>query len=550
MGIESTIKIEKRYLHMPIRRGAPEALVRIFGEGKLIRELVVELDSKNPDFWAHSDMGVFTGDAVTLTAEAAPTSSDGGTGEPIDADGLAAVIQSDDLPSDGNNYRETLRPQYHFSSLRGWNNDPNGLLYYSGTYHLFYQHNPCGWKWGNMHWGHAISTDLVHWKETGDVLYPDEMGTMYSGSGIVDHCDTSGFQTGDHKPLVCVYTAAGGTSSWSKAAKFAQCLAYSADGGQTWRKFAGNPVVAHIEASNRDPKVIWHVPTEHWIMAIYLDNNRYTLFSSPDLKSWERITDIEVPGATECPDIFELPVDGDKRNTRWIFWGASGNYLVGDFDGRTFALETGPHRFQYGTAYAAQTWSDIPDEDGRRIQIAWLRGDKAGMPFNQQMTFPCELQLRTTPEGIRMFSEPVTEIEKLCAQRHELEDQTIHAGQTNRLGEFGELVDVSMQFSINAVGKNDVFGLRINGTELQVDSDSGNLVCGEASIKAAIRNNSITLRVLADRSSLECFVDSGASTIAVNTDPTPGMKGIEIYSENCRVEARHVVVTELKSIWH
>jgi len=326
-------------------------------------------------------------------------------------------------------------------------------------------------------------------------------------------------------------------------------MAYSTDGGKTWCKYAGNPVIGHIAADNRDPKAIWHAPTERWIMAIYLDKSDYTLFSSSDLRNWERICDIEVPGASECPDIFELPVDGDTGNTRWVFWGASGNYLIGNFDGREFDLETGPHRFQYGTAYAAQTWSDIPDDDGRRIQIAWLRGDKNRMPFNQQMTFPCELQLRTTPEGVRMFSEPVSEIENLRTVDHDLGERNITSGQTVRLGEFGELFDVIVRFEVPESCQDGAFGFRIRGILIQIDLGAGKLICGNETAPITVRDNTVSLRVLADRSSIEVFFDSGARTIAINMEPEIDSSGIELYSEGCQVDAKDIVVYEIESIW-
>ena len=163
-------------------------------------------------------------------------------------------------------YNEKFRPQFHFTARQNWLNDPNGLVHYDGTYHLFFQHNPAGLEWGNMTWGHAVSRDIVRWKQVENALEPDRLGTMFSGSAVVDWENTSGFQTGPDKPIVLIYTAAGGTSPESEGQPFTQCLAYSSDGGQTWVKYAGNPVLGCIRDGNRDPKVIWHAPTRRWIM--------------------------------------------------------------------------------------------------------------------------------------------------------------------------------------------------------------------------------------------------------------------------------------------
>ena len=287
-------------------------------------------------------------------------------------------------------YHESLRPQFHFTSRTNWLNDPNGLVFYRGQYHLFFQHNPAGINWGNMTWGHAVSPDLLHWKQLDDAIAPDRLGTIFSGSAVIDWNNTSGLQTGQEKPLIAIYTSAGGTSPASNGQPFTQSIAASNDLGGTFRKYDHNPVLGHIIGGNRDPKVIWHGPTKKWVMALYLDGDQYALFSSPDLKQWTKLCDISRFGSGECPDIFELPIEGLRGKSRWIFWGGNNTYLIGDFDGTKFVKESGPHRFEFGANYyAAQTYSDIPAADGRRIQIGWMSGGKyPHMPFNQQMSFP------------------------------------------------------------------------------------------------------------------------------------------------------------------
>ena len=266
MTHKKEVTINRRYLRIPIRTGAPKILVRMELDGVQVREFDAEIDPVASDFTAAADVGAFAGRTVSVSVEPKPKEPDQGIPEGPSAARLSilleAIEQSDEFPDNGELYQERLRPQFHFTSKIGWNNDPNGLMYYDGEYHLFYQHNPFGWNHGNMHWGHAVSRDLVHWVELDEALFPDELGTMFSGSGVVDHADTAGLQQGDEETLVCIYTAAGGTSPWSEDKKFTQCIAYSVDRGKSWLKHPGNPVLGHIVGGNRDPKVIWHEPTE------------------------------------------------------------------------------------------------------------------------------------------------------------------------------------------------------------------------------------------------------------------------------------------------
>ena len=234
-------------------------------------------------------------------------------------------------------YGETYRPQFHFTARDGWLNDPNGLVYFAGEYHLFFQHNPKASTWGSMTWGHAVSTDLVHWQQMPNAIEPDALGTIFSGSAVVDWENTAGFKVWSEPALVAMYTAAGGSSPESEGQPFTQCLAYSNDRGRTWVKYAGNPVLPHIVGENRDPKVIWYAPEQVWVMALFLDGHNFALFTSPDLKEWERIQTLAIPGSSECPDFFPLPLDGEASKLKWVFTAANGKYLVGDFDGHKFA---------------------------------------------------------------------------------------------------------------------------------------------------------------------------------------------------------------------
>jgi fructan beta-fructosidase len=437
-------------------------------------------------------------------------------------------------------YGETYRPQFHFSPAKNWTNDPNGLVYYAGEYHLFFQHNPEGVNWGSMTWGHAVSPDLLHWKQLDHAIYPDELGTIFSGSAVVDHQNTSGFQTGGEKPIVCIYTSAG--------KPFTQSIAYSVDRGRTWTKYAKNPVLAHIVGGNRDPKVIWHEPTRKWIMALYLDKNDYALFSSPNLKEWQRICDVPLPGAGECPDFFPIAVDGDAKQIKWLFWGGNGTYRLGTFDGAAFKPQTDPLRSIYGANdYAAQTYSDIPAADGRRIQIAWMVGGKyPDMPFNQQMTIPRELTLRTTPEGPRLHMMPVREIESLRVKKHAWTDLAIAPGSNPLEALEGELWDIEAEFEVDAAARL-IFAAR--GEPIRYDAQKGELICLGRTTPMAPQDGRIKLRVLVDRTTIEIFAADGRYPICSCFLPDPTDRSLSLSIEAGKATAKSLTIHSLKSAW-
>ncbi|MEZ6126079.1 MAG: glycoside hydrolase family 32 protein, partial [Planctomycetaceae bacterium] len=241
-----------RYLNLPIRNGASKRRVTLLVDGRPIGRNDIELADGPADWWAPMDISEWHGKTLTLQVDRLAETSLA----------LQSVEQSDEIKHADNLYEEPLRGQFHFSPRRGWNNDPNGMVFYRGEYHLFFQHNPYGWNWGNMHWGHAVSSDMVHWTELRDELLPDEMGPMFSGSAVVDWNNTSGFGTKDNPPLVLIYTAAGNPT--------VQGIAYSTD-GRHFTKFADNPVLEQITQGNRDPKVVWHAPSRQWVMVLYVE---------------------------------------------------------------------------------------------------------------------------------------------------------------------------------------------------------------------------------------------------------------------------------------
>jgi fructan beta-fructosidase len=452
-------------------------------------------------------------------------------------------------------YGELYRPQFHFTARAGWHNDPNGLVCYKGEYHLFFQHNPHGVEWGNMTWGHAVSRDLVHWQQLPHALHPDRLGTMFSGSVVVDWANTAGFRTGDEDTLVAVYTAAGGTSAESQDQPFTQCIAYSNDRGRTWEKHAGNPVLPHIIGGNRDPKVTWHAGTGRWIMALYLDEHDYGFYASPDLKQWTHLHDMTVPGCAECPDFFEMPVEGEPGERRWVWTAANGHYLIGEFDGQRFTPETasgvaGPHFLDHGANfYAVQTYSDAPGDapDGRRgIQLAWMAGGQyPGMPFNQQMSFPCELRLARTAEGLRLRRYPVAEIELLWARSEVVTAVRLADGAEQRIGA-GELLDIEAEIE---VGDAAEVGLRVRGETVAYRVAEQEVVSLGHSAPLPLAAGRVTLRVLADRTSIEVFGNDGAASLTSCFLADPAQTEVGAYADGGTGQLVSLKIHELRSAW-
>ena len=528
------IRIEKPYLNLPVKTGAPKRRVSVLVNGNVEREFDIELADDAADWWAFLDTMPYEGKTISLKAKL-----------PGSSRALESIHQSDRIEDSENLYRESRRPQFHFTSRRGWLNDPNGLVFYRGEYHLFYQHNPYGWNWGNMHWGHAVSKDLVHWKELPIALYPDEHGTMYSGSAVVDWNNTAGFQKGNEPALVAMFTAAG--------KPFTQGLAFSNDRGRTWTKYENNPVVQHIAAENRDPKVIWYASDKKWVMALYLDHSDYALFASRDLKHWEKLCDVTIPGDSECPEFFEIPVAGNSQDTRWIFYGANGRYLIGGFDGKKFTPESGPFELQHGNCwYASQTFNDIPKSDGRRILIPWGRMTESdvpfhqGMPFNQMMGIPVELTLQTTDEGLRLRASPIKELETLRGRVHEIKPQTLKPGE-NPLSEIqSELLEI-----IAEIAPGEATGIRFNvrGIEVFYDVKQQELSCQRRKAALPFVNGKIQLRILADQTSLDIFGNNGQAYLPIGIALESKNKSLGLSTTGGNAKIISLNVFELQSAW-
>jgi len=528
--------LEKKYLNLPVKNEAEKRLISLIIDNRVVREFEIELAPDEPDFWVFLDIGQFKGKKAVLRIDKY---------DPAKSKGFDSIYQADTYIGQENIYREKLRPQFHFTSRRGWNNDANGMVYYDGEYHLFYQHNPYGWKWGNMTWGHAVSTDRVHWTELGDAIHPDRLGTIFSGSAVVDTDNTAGFQTGNEKVIVCIYTSAGGTNPMSKGQPFTQSIAYSNDRGRTWNIYEHNPVLGHINGSNRDPKVIWHEPTHQWVMALYLDDKMMGFLTSKDLKSWDLQSRLKC--FHECPELFALPVDGNENDKKWILYGGNGEYLIGDFDGKQFTSQTETIRFHYGNCfYASQTFNNIPAEDGRRIQMAWGRVAMPQMPFNQMMLFPVTLTLRATEEGPRMFAEPVREIESLHKRQWKWKSTMLEPADNLLSGVSGELFHLRAELQINNARET---GFVIRDIPVVYDVQKQELSCQGKAAPLRPIDGKIRLELLVDRTSIEIFGNGGRVYMPMGVILADNSKSLEIFTRGGNTMVESLEIFELSSIW-
>lgn len=499
-------------------------------------------------------------------------------------------------------YAERYRPQYHFTPATNWMNDPNGMVYLDGEYHLFYQHNPFGNTWGHMSWGHAVSPDLVHWRHLPIAIPEADSVMAFSGSAVVDWHNTSGFGVGGRPPLVAVYT---GHRTDRKSQS--QYLAYSTDRGRTWTRYAGNPVLDIGSAEFRDPKVFWHEASRKWVMVTVLSTeHRVRLWGSPDLKHWTQLSDFgpraAVGGVWECPDLFELPVDGNSANTRWVLivnlnpggiaGGSGGQYFVGRFDGTRFTPERGgvpaakageaPDTaandaalwLDYGKDfYAGVTWSDVPRADGRRILLGWMNNwqyanEIPTAPWRSAMSVPRAVALRTTPQGIRLVQQPVAELERLRGERQLVAARAIPEGTTSLSPQVaGKALEIVAELEAGSAtefglevrtgdGEKTVVGVDPRGGQLFVDrTRSGDVgfhkdfATGRQSAPLPIERGRVRLRVLVDWSSVEVFAADGRVAITDQIFPSPSSDGVALYAKGGTARLVSLQAWPLASAW-
>jgi fructan beta-fructosidase len=515
------IHVSKHYLNIPVSRAGEMHVFQIQVGGIQKRELPLRLAEHSPDYWIFIDVSEFKGQTITLSGPSSQAALDG-------------IYQADKIEGADSLYKERNRPQFHFSVKRGWSNDVNGPIFYKGQYHLFWQAFPFGvtWDTGFMYWGHAVSKDLIHWREMGPALMLDHLGSPWSGTSLVDHNNDGGF---GKDALVLVYTAFDRNSK-----KQVQCIAYSTDNGVTFTRYAGNPVVDsnHDVGSNdtRDPKVFWYEPTKRWVMVLF-EKDGMSFYTSTDLKAWTRKSHFK--SLHECPDFFELPVDGDTRHNKWILHGGSSSYFIGSFDGESFTPESPELRYAEGVnvhgndvLYAAQSFAEMPDS--RRVQVAWGRIQPEGMPFSQMMLFPTEFKLVTTRDGLRLRATPIDEIERLHGKMLTLSSLTAAAAnQALKRAGTGPL-DVRVKVALE---KDDELAIQYQGSKI-------------ATIHFAELNGGRgSLEILIDKVVAEIFVDGGARYIVREIPATNGDNGLEFAIGKNTSAITRLEIWQMKSIW-
>ncbi|MGA8596905.1 MAG: glycoside hydrolase family 32 protein [Bryobacteraceae bacterium] len=486
----------------------------------------------------------------------------------------AAMLQGAEAPKRLNT--GPWRLQYHFTPPQNWTNDPNGLVYYEGEYHLFYQFNPFGDRWGHMSWGHAVSRDLLHWRDL-PVALAEENGIMiFSGSAVVDEHNSSGFCTpkgSDLSCLVAIYT--GHTSE-----RQTQNIAFSDDRGRTWTKYKGNPVIDLHLKDFRDPKVFWYEPERKWVMVCSLpDQHKVRFFASHDLIHWNGLSDFGPAGATggvwECPDLFELPVEGD-RGSRWVLivninpggvaGGSGTQYFVGKFDGRAFTKEASDSEalwMDYGKDYyAAVSYFGNRPGDNRRIMIGWFSNwqyanDTPEKGWRGAMAIPREVSLYRSADGIRVEQTPVRELASLR--------RPLQSNATGREIAEGKQLEIEITYAKNASGR---FGLRVfqgtsNFTEIGIDRSKPALYIDRS--HSGIVNFSkffagrqeaplpagepVKLDILLDRSSVEVFADDGKVTMADRAYPSDADQHVRLFSGGVEPTIESLRVWRIESVW-
>ena len=509
MGDIMKFEVLKKYLVFPVSANAKPKNVMFYDEeGNCVFDINIKLDYVTGTRDVYIDMHRFSGMKLEVVS---------------DPDMKLKIREKDKKPLE--RFRQKLRPKYHFTAPEGWINDPNGLVYADGIYHMFYQLNPADVCWGNMHWGHAVSKNLIDWEHRPIALFPDNMGSMFSGGAVAAKGNVSNPES-ERTPLVLFYTAAGSQSTASEGMPFTQCMAVSFDGGETFEKYAENPVIDHIIAENRDPKAVYSKKLKCYVLSLYLTDNLYTVFLSQDLVNWERTCDIDLPHDNECPAFF--PMENDMGEEKWILMGAHDRYIVGSFDGETFTPEHKGSRFITCTgtnSYAAQIFDNTGD---RCIRFTWLRTDFSpfGEIYNGAMSVPQELELICTENGNRLTVYPAREVDKLRKKKQKV----LFYGTEYFCTLTGVALDMELTFDVNGARSADMsfFGFRFS-----LDFENG-IIRGEDENMKFIpdRDGLFSIRILCDTCGIEFYLSDGRYYGYINRIPDANLSEMCIRSDD------------------
>lgn len=563
------VREPQKYLLLPVEEAAPEATVNVLVNNKTDRSFQVRLAVNRIDYLVPFDLEQYKGKTVTFDIH---TGNSRANVRDAMADACWKELKLSDTFDDAN--REEFRPLYHHSPLYGWMNDPNGMFYKDGEYHLYYQWNPYGSMWGNMNWGHSSSKDLISWQHHPVAIQPNGLGTVFSGSSVVDKDNTAGFGKG---AVIAIYTSAGASQM--------QSLAYSLDNGMTFHVYENNPIIA-ADKECRDPNMFWHEKSSKWILilAAALEKEMW-IYSSPDLKNWTKESSFghgygAQDGVWECPDLMELPVRGTDR-TKWVlicninpggpFGGSAAQYFVGDFDGKTFTCDTKPEItkwMDYGKDhYAAVSWSNAPEK--RHTVIAWMSNWQYAnnVPTTQYRSgnsVPRDLSLYTSAGETYLKSSPSRELLKLRGK-----EEKKHSFKVDRTYNMDKLLsDNTGTYEIEMTIKNrnaEVIGFQLfnsKGEEVDIyynlvekkfamDRSKSGVVSFSSDFPvltlAPIEGNSeMTLRLFVDKSSLEAFGDDGRFAMTNLVFPSEPYNRISFYAKGGSYAVSSFKVYKLK----
>ena len=528
-----TFVIDGAYLNMPVKHGLPNHFMRLEVDGKKVMAWSIELarNLKEVDFWAFVDVERYRGKTATVSI---PANEPGNQG-------MAMLSVSNELVGAEQLYKEPWRPTLHFTAQRGWLNDPNGLFYYEGEWHLFYQWGPTANPFNNIFWGHAVSRDLVRWKHLPAAIYPGEIskGSCWSGTAWVDNENVTGFGRNGAAPLCVFWTDLGAGIA----------MGYSTDRGRTWLPYDRNPVFK----SPRDPSICWVPELKKYVALTY----QTAQFESTNLKDWQP-TELGFPGRGECPDLFPLCVDGDPGKKRWVL-----NSTIGEFINGRFVCDPKEARDPYrgdfsgltarGRFYAAQTFRNAPNN--RIVQIAWLRGMKhmvrPDLPeawCYQMLSLPYDLTLRKTPQGVRLFRYPVPELASLRGTMLScLENVILKQGENPLAGVRGKSFDVEVEFEIPAVlDASHEFGLNVRGVPIEYIGENGGFGRdGRYTVK--ILGPTLKIKVVVDNRMMEVFMQDGLHQFTEL--PNPDSQSLAVFTKGKPIKVKSLVVYEMKSMW-
>ena len=563
------VNTNQKYLLLPVEDASPDVRISMIVNNKEVKNFDVRLAIHKVDYFVPVDLSDYSGKLISFKFK---MNSNDPVRVNLSPDNTACCKEMKLSDTFDTSNREKFRPTYHFSPLYGWMNDPNGMVYKDGEYHLFYQYNPYGSKWGNMSWGHAISKDLVNWQHLPVAIAPDALGTIFSGSAVVDTDNTAGFGAG---AIIAIYT--------QNSDRQVQSIAYSTDNGRTFTCYENNPVLTSDVRDFRDPKVFWHKETQRWIMILAV-GQEMQIFSSPNLKDWTYESSFgEGQGAHggvwECPDLFELPVEGTNEK-KWVllcnlnpggpFGGSATQYFVGTFNGKEFVNES-PSKTKWmdwgKDHYATVTWSDAPDN--RRIAIAWMSNwqyanDVPTSQYRSPNSVPRDLGLFTVGGETYLQSAPSPELQKL---RDISKKRSFRVNGTRTVKEMIPVNEGAYEIELSIKNLHaDVIGFRLyndKGEEVDMQYDmkenrfsmdrckSGDVGFNEnfpALTWTAVESgkNELKLHLFVDKSSVEAFGDGGRFAMTNQVFPSEPYNHIDFYSKGGAYKVDSFIVYRLK----